>query len=156
LFENLNDLKDYIVKKATELFEDETLFLVDVSIPSDNGGKITVVIDGDNGVSIENCIALSRKLGADLEEKDLIDQAFILDVTSPGVGTPLSMMRQYQKNIGREVRIKTPEMDVTGKLISATENEVTIIEKKTKKKEEIKHVIPFEKIKSTIVQVSFK
>ena len=78
------------------LAENETLFLIDLSVSPD--ARIKVVLDGDQGVSLNDCIAVSRALERKLEDEDL---DFALEVTSPGATSPLTVPRQYKKHIGR-------------------------------------------------------
>lgn len=97
-------------KKAVEdllqnaLTERSDLFLIDFSISADNA--IKVVIDGDNGVLVEDCIFVSRAIehNIDREEND-----FSLEVLSSGVATPLVMPRQYNKHVGRNLEVKTAD-----------------------------------------------
>ncbi len=94
------------VKKLLEqaLEENKSLFLIDFSISESN--QIKVVIDGDHGVTVNDCIAISRAIehNLDREETD-----FSLDVASSGVSEPLSIPRQYKKNIGRKLKVKTQD-----------------------------------------------
>jgi len=84
------------------LDDNPSLFLIDLSIQGDN--EIKVVIDGDHGVTVEDCIAVSRKIEHNLDREQ---QDFSLDVLSAGATTPFTNIRQYKKNIGRNVEIKT-------------------------------------------------
>jgi ribosome maturation factor RimP len=95
-----------------------------------------------------------------LEEENVIDRAYRLEVSSPGLGTPLLLLRQYAKNIGREVRVKLVNGNKEeGVLIAATQDKVTL-EQKVKekgKKAELKTVeFPLDQIKETKVLISFK
>lgn len=82
------------------LLDRKDLFLIDFSVSTDN--SIRIIIDGDNGVSIEDCIALSRAVEHNLDREE---QDFSIEVTSFGALKPFSLKRQYKKNIGREVEI---------------------------------------------------
>ncbi|WP_405573752.1 ribosome assembly cofactor RimP [Winogradskyella sp. Asnod2-B02-A] len=86
----------------TALNERQDLFLIDFSLSSDNAVKI--VIDGDNGVLVEDCIFISRAIehNIDREEHD-----FSLEVLSSGAATPLILPRQYNKHVGRNLEVKT-------------------------------------------------
>jgi ribosome maturation factor RimP len=104
------------------LDENPSLFLIDLKIGSDN--SIRILLDGDNGVTLESCIAVSRQIehNIDREEHD-----FSLEVSSVGVGSPLTMPRQFIKNIGRSLEIITSEDEVlTGNLTQADQEEFTI------------------------------
>ncbi|MGS2762378.1 ribosome assembly cofactor RimP [Sinomicrobium sp. M5D2P9] len=96
-------LKERVEELLTEVFaEHESLFLIDFSISPDN--KIKVVIDGDAGVSLNDCILVSRHVEHQLD-RDETD--FSLEVTSPGAAEPIGHQRQYNKNIGRKLKVKT-------------------------------------------------
>ena len=99
-----------LLKKALE--ENESLFLIDFSVSENN--QIRVIIDGDNGVTVNDCITISRAIEHNID-RDEID--FSLDVSSAGVSEPLLIPRQFFKNIGRNLKVKTRGNDVfQGKL----------------------------------------
>jgi ribosome maturation factor RimP len=79
-------------------------FLVDVLIKP--GNRIYVFIDGDHGVTIDDCVKISRMLEAELDRER---EDFELNVSSSGADQPLRMPRQYPKNIGRSLHIKLAE-----------------------------------------------
>ena len=103
------------------LEEKPNLFLIDFSIGTDN--TIKIIIDGDDGVTVEDCIFISRTVenNLDREEND-----FSLEVASAGATSPLTHIRQYNKNIGRLLEVKTKTENMEGTLIQATENEITL------------------------------
>lgn len=136
----------------------EDLFLVGVRMYPNN--RLEVLIDGDHGVSIDDCVDISRYIGHCLEEEDAIAQAYRLEVSSPGVDSPLTSIRQYRKNIGRDVKITLHDGGTkTGSLAEVSDDAVTILEKvKEKGKKAVEHrsEIPFAHIKTTKVLISFK
>ena len=152
-----------IEKRVRELVEEKiadkpNLFIVDIKMHSN--GKLIVLVDGDNGLGIDDCVQISRHVGFHLEEENVIETAYNLEVSSPGVDFPLSSQRQYNKNIGRDLAIKLADgAKKEGKLIAVTETELTIEEKikqKGKKAELVESVIPIEQITETKVLISFK
>jgi ribosome maturation factor RimP len=152
-----------IEKRVKELVEEKiadkpNLFLVDVKMHSN--GKLLILVDGDKGVGIDDCVAISRHVGFHLEEENVLDTAYNLEVSSPGVETPLTLPRQYLKNIGRTLSIKmTDGTKKEGKLNGITEDAILIEEKvKTpgKKAETVEAVIPINQITETKVLISFK
>jgi len=152
-----------IEKRVKELVEEKiadkpNLFLVDVKFHSN--GKLMVLVDGDNGIGIDDCVAISRHVGFHLEEENVIETAYNLEVSSPGLDTPLVLPRQYTKNIGRTLAIKmTDGTKREGKLTGITEDAVIIeeqIKEKGKKAETVESVIPINKITETKVLISFK
>jgi ribosome maturation factor RimP len=86
------------------LEENKSLFLIDLSISQDN--KIKVIIDGDHGVTVEDCISVSRAIENNLDREEL---DFSLEIMSAGVSEGLKIPRQFQKNIGRTIKVKTVE-----------------------------------------------
>ncbi len=152
-----------IEKRVIELVEEKIadrpdLFLVDVQMQG--GGILSILIDGDNGVAITDCVAISRHVGFHLEEENTIEQAYNLEVSSPGLDTPLKSLRQYQKNINRSLSVKLGDgTKREGKLIAADESGVTLeenIKEKGKKAVLVQKVIAFADITETKVLVSFK
>lgn len=97
------------------------LFLIDLSISESN--QIRVVIDGDKGVSVEDCIAISRAIEHNLDRDE---QDFSLEVLSAGVSEPLTQLRQYKKNVGRKLKVKTQKGTVEGLLENADEKGVKL------------------------------
>jgi ribosome maturation factor RimP len=154
-----------IEKKVTELAEEKIaelqrpdLFIVDVKFHSN--GKLVVLLDGDKGIGIEDCVAISRYVGFKLEEENVIETAYNLEVSSPGVDMPLTQLRQYTKNIGRDLGIKMADgAKREGKLTALTEDAIIIEEKikeKGKKAAVMESVIPIDQITETKVLISFK
>lgn len=135
----------------------DDLFLVEVKIKPTN--NIKVFIDGDQGVSIDKCVKINRQLYKRIEEAAIWPEGdFSLEVSSPGIGEPLKLIRQYNKNIGRTVEVvKADDIQLEGKLLSADDVGISVEETKgkNKKKEVIVHTIPFDQIKTTTVQVTF-
>ncbi|HLL41839.1 MAG TPA: hypothetical protein VK369_01820 [Segetibacter sp.] len=132
-------------------------FLVSVKIKPTN--NIKIFVDSDEGMSIEKCVKYNRKLYAQIEEKAIFpDGNFSLEISSPGVDEPLKLHRQYVKNKGRNVLVTFKDgSEKEGQLLEVTETDI-IIEQKTgkgKKAETHQHVIPFDNIKATTVQIQF-
>jgi ribosome maturation factor RimP len=136
---------------------EKSYFLVEVRIKPTN--NIKVFIDGDQGVSIEKCVGVNRKLYKLIEEQALYPEGdFSLEVSSPGLDEPLKLHRQYLKNIGRNVEVVQLDGTKTeGVLKEATEDGIVIEQTKgkNKKKETVLHTVLFNNIKTTKVQVIF-
>ncbi len=139
----------------SKLFDD--IFLVEMKVKPINNFKI--YLDADSGLGIEKCIKINRALYKQLEEMGVYpDGDFSLEVSSPGIDEPLKMLRQYVKNIGRNVEVILQDDEIKeGKLLSATEEEIEIefTEGKGKKAVTTKLSIPFATIKQTKVQIKF-
>jgi ribosome maturation factor RimP len=139
------------------LAEETAYFLVSIRIkPTHN---LKVFLDGDNGITIEKCVQVNRKLYKLIEETGMYPEGeFSLEVSSPGVDEPLKMHRQYTRNIGRDVEVLfTDDTRKEGKLIAVTEADILLehTEGKGKKAVTQQLVIPFTNIKSTTVQIKF-
>ena len=148
-----------IVKGYVEelLAEHEDLFLVEFSFKP--GNTIKVFLDGDKGITIENCIRINRALYRRIEEAAIFAEGdFSIEVSSPGVDQPLKLNRQYQKNIGRNVEVMLEDGGrKEGKLLEANDESINIEEKEgTGKKAVIKTTtILLNQIKHTKVLVTF-
>jgi ribosome maturation factor RimP len=155
-------VKDQIEGFLIQNLDSPQHFLVKVNVGSGkvNEGRVQVLMDSDTGITIEECAKYSRKLGAFLDENDFFEQAFTLEVASPGLDFPLTSERQFLKNIGRNlaVEIKSGAI-VEGKFLSynAGNIDLEVSEKNKGKKAIVKLVhIPSENILKAKVTVSFK
>ena len=143
-----------VVEEA--IVDDQSLFLVGVKLKGNPGNqKLMVWLDGDEGVSIEQCILVNRKLSQVLDEEDWIDGKYHLEVSSAGLDHPLQLLRQYQKNIGRTLKVMMKEgKEVKGKLLKVDENEITLLVAEKKSEKEV--IINFNDVEQSLVTVSFK
>ena len=140
------------------LLEKPTIFLIDLSIS--DSYKIIVTLDGDNGVALQDCIEISRAIDntIDREETD-----YALEVASVGVGSPLKLVRQYIKNVGRTLIVKTKEETIEAELVAANQENITLsweareAKKIGKGKETVlkRLEIPYSEIKEAVVTVNF-
>lgn len=105
----------------TALSERSDLFLIEFSIQADNHMK--VIIDGDQGVSVEDCMFVSRAIEHNLDREE---EDFSLEVMSAGATSLLVNKRQYIKNKSRELKVKTTSEVIEGVLVNATDNEITL------------------------------
>lgn len=109
-----------LLKNALD--ENKSLFLIDLTISEDN--QIRVILDGDKGVTVEDCIAVSREIEHNLDREEY---DFSLEVMSSGVSEPLTLPRQYKKNLGRTLKVKTTkEEKIEGELIAANDESCTL------------------------------
>ena len=150
-----NRVRELVEEKIADRPE---LFLVEVKMLPNN--KLIIHVDGDEGISIQDCAAISRHVGFHLEEENTIVQAYNLEVSSPGVGEALKLKRQYLKNIGREISVKLSGGDKKeGKLLAVTDTGLTIeesVKEKGKKAYMVETHIAFENITEVKVLISFK
>ena len=113
------DIVEDLLEKALE--ERSDLFLIDFFILDDN--QIKIIIDGNNGVLVEDCMFVSRAIEHNLDREE---QDFSLEVTSAGATSPLTHNRQYKKNIGRLLEVKTKTDNFEGKLTNVTNQDITL------------------------------
>ena len=146
--------KKFIEEKVNEILGDGELFLVDLKVSKNN--NISIFIDGDNGVKIQDCIDLSKQLEECLDRET---EDFELNVCSFGLEEPLKLQRQYVKNIGRSLQVEDEEGSITGQLVDANDETFTIeLKKKGKKNAEgdNKKIYKYTEIKSAKIVISFK
>ena len=150
------DQAEEIRNLAAACLEDESKFIVDISVSSRKGPKkVLIIIDGDNGVTIDDCAEVSRRVSKALDEAALFQDQYLLEVSSPGLDHPLILKRQFRKNIGRKLKIVKADQTVEGLLETVTEDAVTIRRRK-EKGEETTESIPFSEIRKAFVLISFK
>ncbi len=141
---------------VTPLLEDD-IFLVFIRIKPVN--NIKIFLDADSGLSIEKCIRINRGLYKKMEEDGLYpDGNFSLEVSSPGIGEPLKLHRQYVKNIGRTLEVTLADgSKKEGKLLAVTADAMQIArtEGKGKKAVVITEDVEFAGVKQAVIQVSF-
>jgi len=116
-------------KKIQDLLEEalaqnEHLFLIDVSFSTDN--RIQIVIDGDSGVPLNECMRINRAIESSFEE-DEVD--FALEVSSPDIAEPLRVKRQYLKNVNRILKVKTNDAVLEGTLTEVNEENIVLTRK---------------------------
>jgi ribosome maturation factor RimP len=118
--------------------------------------RLIVIVDGDNGVTIDACAELSRQLSKALDEQDLLPMAYTLEVSTPGLDHPLQLKRQYRKNVGRGLKVHLVNKQIVqGRLESATEDKV-VIEEQVKNAVSKTTEIAYGDIEKAFVMVSFK
>ncbi|GGD33895.1 ribosome assembly cofactor RimP [Flavobacterium orientale] len=145
-----------LLKQGLE--EKPELFLIDFSISDAN--KINVILDGDHGVTLQDCIDISRAIEHNLDREEV---DFSLEVASAGVSTPLKSIRQYKKNIGRVLQVKTNSEIYEATLDSVSDEAITLSwtarepKKVGKGKETVKKMVklPFSEIKEALVIIIF-
>ena len=139
------------------LQEQEGVFLVSLKIKPTN--NIKIYLDADTGLSIDKCVKLNRALYKLIEEKQWYpDGDFSLEVSSPGIDEPLKLLRQYKKNIGRNIEVTlNTELKEEGKLIEVTDQTIQLEQHEGKGKKAItKNIdIPFSDIKQAIILIAF-
>lgn len=153
----MKDKVAHLIEEAVA--ENPDLFLVDWSITPAH--QIEVLVDGDNGLPIEEVVRISRHVehNLDREEAD-----FSLTVSSPGINRPLELPRQFIKNLNRKIKLNTLEnVEIKGTIVAADEDKVTLSWKtrepkpigKGKHTVEKTQEIPYAEIKKAVIQIDF-
>jgi ribosome maturation factor RimP len=161
------DIKQKLLEILEEKFGTEgysSFFVVDILLSADE--HLQVFLDNDNGLLLEHCVEISRFLEHYIEENNLLGEKYTIDVSSPGVGAPLILKRQYQKNIGRLISVELSETHVNAKgtLVEVHDDyivleytEKVLVEEGKKKKKEVtlRKNIPFEHIQKAVIKIVF-
>lgn len=143
----------------TALAEREDLFLIDLS--KNDVNKISVVLDGDFGVTLQDCIDISRAVENKLDREE---EDFSLEVASAGISSPLKLVRQYKKNIGRTLKIKTTSSDEVEARLTVADDEKIILEWQAREPKKVgkgkqtvdkKLELPYKSIREAIIIISF-
>ena len=147
-------IKENIVRISNEIAEKLNFFVIDITFRGDNRKKIIeVFVDAEKNIDADNLAEISREINSIIEDQDIIQQAYRLDVSTPGVDRPLKFLKQFPKHINRnfEVTYKTGDetRTITGKLLSVEREELTFL---SDKKEAL---IEFKNITTAKVIISF-
>lgn len=152
-------LKETVLRVLENVFRTEaSLFLIDLRISPDN--QIRIVLDGDQGVSLQHCMLVSRAVEQELDREE---EDFSLEVTSAGATAPLQLARQYPKNIGRKLAVRSAGGNFEGKLTAVNGEAITLEWKarepkpvgKGKRTVQKKQVIAFSDIQEAKVVLKF-
>ena len=145
--------ESYIRQLVEEKLEGTDMFIVELTLSSNN--RIVVEVDGMSGVTIDDCVAVSRQIESNLDREQ---EDFELQVSSAGIDKPLRARRQFEKNIGREVKIVLQDSaELKGELLEVGESlKVKLPASKKKKLPEREETIAWENIRETKILISFK
>jgi len=126
-------LADEIRALAEEVVAGTSYFVVDVEVRGHKGTRVVeIYVDGDDGIGHDDLAVVSKEVGFLLDVEDTVDGSYKLEVSSPGIKRPLSVPRQYQKNVGRTLRVRyqteesTQDEIVVGELTDADDEEIEL------------------------------
>ena len=114
------------------VMEENGFELVDVEYVKEAGTwYLRAYIDKPGGFTVDDCEMVSRKLGDWLDKEDFIDESYILEVSSPGLGRPLKKEKDFKRSLGEQVEIRLykavdRQKEFVGALKAYDENTVTI------------------------------
>lgn len=167
------DDKTRITELLQPYLNNDQLYIVDVQVVGRQGGriKVTILLDSDAGITIEECASISRQLGGQMDEMNFFGESpFVLEVSSPGVDFPLGFPRQYRRNIGRQLLVTfTDDTAERGLLEEADDAQIrlNIVPEKRSKTKQKKDAeagvvvrsgptpIAYDQIKKAIVEITF-
>ncbi len=154
------ELKSKIEELLVASFQGDQYFLVDLKLLQQRGGyKIVAEIDSDTGITVDECAEVSRYFVNKVEEENLIEEHYVIEVSSPGLDKPFKLIRQYHKNIGRTLKVILKDgVEKNGVLKEVTLTDIVLsVEKKEKgKKAELVDInVPLEEIKKTNIVITF-
>lgn len=157
----MSDIKHTIQAIIEKHLPGESYFIVELKMVEKNGKTLlNLLVDSDEGITIETCAQLSRAVSNELEESEIMPEAYTIEVSSPGLDFPLNSERLYRKNIGRELKVSyAGDKEDLGKLLEVTAETIKLLVKrkgKGKKVSEEELVITLGEVKKSVVQVSFK
>ncbi|MBD2713937.1 ribosome maturation factor [Hymenobacter sp. BT646] len=136
------------------------LFVVDLSVSDAIRPKITVTLDSEQGLGIDECAKVSRRLAKRIDEHYGEDATYSLEVTSPGADQPLTDPRQYTRHVGRTFSLKLQDGTEKTGTLEATEAEgiqlAEVVKDKNKKKTLPAILVPFTDIQEARIVISFK
>ncbi|MGV3504989.1 MAG: ribosome maturation factor RimP [Adhaeribacter sp.] len=152
--ENISTLLDGVLP-------DNDLFIVQLNVSeSAVKQKVTVVVDGDQGVSIDQCARISRRLSKRIEEAYGEEISYTLEVTSPGADQPLQSPRQYQRHVGRKLKVSLQDgSEKTGALQEVSATGITLLEESKDKGKKVSITpvqLAFGEIAKSTIVISFK
>lgn len=116
----------------TPIIEQHNFELVDVEYVKEGGNwYLRAYIDKEGGITVDDCEVVSRALGDLLDAEDFIEEAYILEVSSPGLGRPLKKEKDFARSLGEEVEVRTyrainKQKEFVGLLVSYDKESVTL------------------------------
>ncbi len=149
-------LKDQVSELVTPAVSDLGFYLEDVHIATPGSHRIvTCIVDGDSSLNLDQVTSVSRVISELLDEAAFMGETpFTLEVTSPGVDRPLTQPRHFAKNVDRLLKvIKLDGSEITGRILSNTDNDVTLTV--VVKKETTEQTISLTEIKRAVVEIEF-
>jgi len=113
------DLRQKVEQIAAPFLDAQDAFIVDVQIAQEGHRKtIRLFVDTDSGITIDQCTDLSKNIGSVLDKQNIVEQSYILEVSSPDLTKPLKLLRQYKKNVGRKFRVRFRNGDENAEMVA--------------------------------------
>ncbi len=150
----MSPLEKQVNQLACKLCEQDGLYLIQTELLGGKGNRlIRVIVDTEPGITLKETTLLTRQLNEELENQELLNENYRLEVTSPGLHRPLQFLWQYRRNVGRKLWVVYLEdgerNEFTGELIDVSPANI-VLKSKTKEKN-----IPLEAIQTAKVQLQW-
>ncbi len=130
---DIEEVKSKLKEIILPIIEDSGAYLVDINLKGVGRRLIVeILVDTDDGITVKKCEEISRRISDALDFQDPIPGSYRLEVSSPGVGNPFKVKRQYFTNVGRFLRVRyiddilKREREVLGRLVSAGEETIEL------------------------------
>jgi len=138
------------------VIQEEKTELVDIIFRKEAGRQVLkLLVDTDKGIQLADCVRLNEKIGQALDQADIIQESYIIEVDSPGIDRPFKTKRDYERALGRLVRVTLSERILDKKEYTARLEEVSDAGVKIDVKKKGIIDIPFEKIARAREEVEF-
>jgi len=153
----MEPLKQKVLKIATEKAKEQGVHLVELTLTGAERTKILLLIDSEEGLTIDQCTSFSRANTQELDLLTELDAGYVIEVSSPGLDRPLQFPFQYKKNVGRKLRVTLEDgEEAEGEILQASDEGFTLKLPGMKKKEFIEQEYQYKEVKKAKVIVSFK
>jgi ribosome maturation factor RimP len=117
------DIGVRLAELIAQKYDQRGIYLVEVLL---HGRKIEVICDSDTGLTIDDCTGITRYLQFHIDHENMFEGNYTLEVSSPGLERPLKLPRQFKKNVGRPVSVKTHDAKYQGRLVMVDAHGVMI------------------------------
>jgi len=147
---------DKIKEVIEPVIQEEKAELVEIIFRKEGGRQVLkLLVDKDNGIQMADCVSLNEKIGQALDQADIIQESYVIEVDSPGIDRPFKTKRDYERALGRLVRVTLVERIADKKEYIARLEEVSDAGVKIDVKKKGIIEIPFEKIVRAREEIEF-
>jgi ribosome maturation factor RimP len=131
---NRQQLRETLQDFFSNYLQNKDFELIDIEVEPSKRRKVLIrfLIDKSDGITLDECAKLNDKIADAIEQKNLLEQSYILEVASPGLDRPLKTKRDFERVKGEDITIvvkRSGEQDTkktTGKLVDVKDNVITL------------------------------
>lgn len=151
---SVEDLQHRLEEIVLPVLQSHGVDFIEAQIKGGRNSQIVrITIDADGGIPLDRCAAISREISAHLDVADFFPGRFRLEVSSPGIDRPLQTLRDFERNIGRQVKIQYRSGEtidsIDGTIKGVTASEVEIADK------QVSHLIALQAIELAKIQLAW-